>query len=278
MPESVWTRKLADPMHKYALQYSIGDLTPTLCALAGLHFPEDCEARAIPPVIAKQPSSQKILIFCPDAIGEVQRRHYPADFRPIEAISDFRFEAASVMPSVTPVCFATIFSGAAPEVHGIHCYEKPVLRIKTLFDVFAGAGKEVAIVSMNNCSIDRVFRERAVDYFSFRTSEQVNHYTRLLLENSNYDLIVSYDGAYDQSVHQSGRFSDASLGKMRRALQWYLDFVELTDRVWHGYDRTLVFAPDHGAHDIGENEGTHGSDIPDDMVVNHFYRLRYKNT
>ena len=76
------------------------------------------------------------------------------------------------MPSVTPVCYGSIFSGAAPSVHGIQKYEKPVLQVETLFDVFPKAGKRVAIVCCNNCSIDMIFRKRQVDYYSFHSNRE----------------------------------------------------------------------------------------------------------
>lgn len=59
------------------------------------------------------------------------------------------------MPSVTPVCFASMYSGVMPEIHGIMRYEKPVLKIKTVFDALAAAGKRCAIVSTEGDSISK---------------------------------------------------------------------------------------------------------------------------
>ena len=49
--------------------------------------------------------------------------------------TDLEVRYETVMPSVTPVCFGTMYTGAQPEVHGIRRYEKPVIKIDTIFDV-----------------------------------------------------------------------------------------------------------------------------------------------
>src|SRR5258706_14345046 len=50
--------------------------------------------------------------------------------------------------------------------HGIKRYERPVLSCDTIFDALARAGKKVAIVAVRDSSIDLIFRERPIDYFS----------------------------------------------------------------------------------------------------------------
>ena len=48
----------------------------------------------------------------------------------------------------------------------------------------------------------------------------------------------------------------------------------MTERVWQRADRVIAWVPDHGNHVVDEHSGTHGTNTPEDMVVNHFYRLR----
>jgi len=151
---------------KYRTECSIGQLTPTVCALGGVRAPRQCEAVPIEAVVSAAakiiPEGRvgKFLIYNPDAVGDDLWRRYPKIMAPAISDGDIKLSCASVMPSVTPVCFASIYSGASPEVHGIRKYEKPALSVETLFDVFAGAGRKVAIVSRNECSIDR-FSETA---------------------------------------------------------------------------------------------------------------------
>lgn len=66
----------------------------------------------------------------------------------------------TVMPSVTPVCFGTMYTGAQPEVHGIQKYEKPVIKIDTFFDALIRAGKKPVIVATPKCSLSNIYLER----------------------------------------------------------------------------------------------------------------------
>ena len=49
-----------------------------------------------------------------------------------------------------------MYTGAQPEVHGIRKYEKPVIRIDTLWDALVRAGKKAAIVADNKCSMGKL--------------------------------------------------------------------------------------------------------------------------
>ena len=56
--------------------------------------------------------------------------------------ADLTLPLQTVMPSVTPVCFATMYTGAQPEVHGIQSYTKPVVKTDSVFDVLIRNGKK----------------------------------------------------------------------------------------------------------------------------------------
>lgn len=276
-------RELRKYMEQYSVDNSIGDMTPTVCALMGVEEPSCCGGTPIAAVVdqafrvtGKEGGMEKILIFCPDAVGEVHRQKYPEKLARVEKLAGFRFKSASVMASVTPVCFATIFSGASPEVHGIKTYTKPVLTIETLFDVLAKAGKNVAVISRGGCSIDKIFRNSDVDFFSLRTDEAIHKLTRKLLEDSDYDVIVSYFMDYDDFSHKFGPYAEKPVNALETGVQYFETLVSDVDKYWKDFDRAVIWAPDHGNHVIDETSGGHGSNIPEDMVVNHFYRIRSK--
>ena len=267
----------------YRCDNSVGDLTPTVCTITGTRLPEQCGAETIAAiadqterVTGKPDGIEKVLIFCPDAAGEVQRQRLPELFNRVEKIAGFRFLSASVMPSVTPVCFATIFSGASPEVHGIRKYDKPVLTVETLFDVLAEAGKEVAILSINTCSIDCIFRKRKIDYYSLRSDALVHEMTRKLIADSKYDVILSYFTDYDALSHKHGSWSSEAVGALETAVGYFETLVADTEKFWASDNRAVIWAPDHGNHMVDENSAGHGQNIADDMVVNHYYRVRGK--
>ena len=156
---------LQELKERYQRNNSIADLAPTVCGLFGLREPDCCGAAPVAAVmdqaekITNSGKMEKIVLFCTDAMGDHQRELFPEVFRKIEKIAGLRIPSVSVEPSVTPVCYGSIFSGTAPAIHGIMKYEKPVLKVETIFDLLPQYGKKVAIAAVNNCSIDRIFRE-----------------------------------------------------------------------------------------------------------------------
>jgi len=276
------SKSVLDSFRKqYDVLYSIADLTPTICSLFGIPEPDVCGGVPIPAVIDQADKlmggigkTQKAVLFCADALGESQREHFPDVFEKIQSYAGFRFKSACVMPSVTPVCYASIFTGASPSVHGICKYEKPVLQAQTLFDVFAKAGKNVAICAINTCSIDSIFRKRDIDYYSFCDDERPFLCTLDLIEKGNYDLIVSYMTGYDSWMHECGPFSPECAGQARIAGDRFAAIAEKMDVCLGQYNRVLAFVPDHGGHPVSEKEGGHGTEMPEDMIVNHYYRVK----
>ncbi len=265
----------------YHLDHSIADLTPTLCALCGVRPPDVCGGSPIAPVVDQADKlmdgigrTEKVLVFCPDACGEAQRARRPDLFERVKKLAGFQVPSSSVMPSVTPVCYASIFSGASPEVHGIRTYEKPVLPVETLFDVFAESGRSVAICAVNECSIDLIFRRRKIDYFSLRTDEAVFRLSLDLIRRQEYDLIVSYMTGYDHSAHHTGVFSPESMGQLELMADRFEALCAETESAWKPFHRCVAFVPDHGQHAVDDDHGGHGENIPEDMVVNHYYRIR----
>ena len=269
---------------QYNTFYSIGDLTPTLCALWGIREPAACGGKTIAPVLDQADKLmdglgkvEKTVLFCADALGNAQKEYYTEAFEKIRKVAGFEIKSTAVMPSVTPVCFGTIFSGAAPCVHGIMKYEKPVLSVETLFDVFAESGKNVAIIAVNECSIDKIFRQRKVDYYSVRTDEQSFQLARRFIADDTYDLILCYMIGYDAEMHKTGPFSETAAAQAKLAAERFSQFSEDMETYWKKYNRVLSFVVDHGGHSVDEQHGGHGENIPEDMIVNHYYRICEKS-
>ena len=180
-----------------------------------------------------------------------------------------------MFPPKTPVCFASMFTGAPPEVHGIRKYERPVLACDTLFDALARAGKRAAIVAVKGCSMDIIFRNRAIDYFTEDDDAAVLGRTLALLKDDRHDFIVSYNQEYDDTLHRTRHDNQEALAAAGRHVETFVRLWQATEERWSGHSRTLLLAPDHGAHfDAARGKGDHGEDIPEDMDVLHFWRVR----
>ena len=109
---------------------SIASLTPTICHLLGINPPD---VSGEPPLdmvtsIAREDSLplKKCLIIAQDAIGAHLWKAYESDLCKILPLVPLRVPLHSVFPPVTPVCFASIFTGAQPEVHEIQSFIKPI--------------------------------------------------------------------------------------------------------------------------------------------------------
>jgi predicted AlkP superfamily pyrophosphatase or phosphodiesterase len=180
----------------------------------------------------------------------------------------------SVFPPKTPVCFASMFTGAPPEVHGITTYVKPVLECDTLFDALVRAGKRVAIVAVRDSSVDLMFRGRDLDYFSEPDDGLVTRRAEELIHLGKHDFMVVYHQQYDDILHRNTPDAPEALEAAGRHLRSFGDLADAVESAWASENRLIVFAPDHGAHvDPATGRGTHGEDIPDDMQVLHFYGM-----
>jgi len=217
----------------------------------------------------------KCLVYAADAIGEKVFHKYRSSFETVLKHAAVMVPLRAVFPPKTPVCYASMFTGAVPEIHGIRKPEKPVLACDTIFDAFIRAGRRVAILAVAGCSIDRIFRNRNIDYFTEHDHAQAIDRTIGLLESDKHDLIVAYHGGYDDRLHKTTPYCPEAIQVMHDVIDSFERVAHAVEAHWKQYDRMIVFAPDHGAHvSQTTGRGTHGEDIPDDMHIQHFFGLR----
>lgn len=258
--------------------HSIGieRVAATVCGL--LDIPShDGAAHPIPEVLSAAKGAfggkhaDRIFLYNPDAIAQWVYEKYRVDFAPVEDAATLCLPMCSVMPSVTPVCFGTMYSGVLPAGHGIQSYVKPVLTVDTLFDDLLRVGKKPAIVSTAGDSISKIFLEREMDYFIYQTIAECNRKALELIREDRHDLIVLYNGNYDTMMHRHGPEGIEALKALRENTATYAALHEAISTHWGEHRTTLVFAPDHGCHLTADGKGSHGCDDSSDMNVPHFY-------
>ncbi len=256
----------------------ISSVAPTVLSLFNMDIPGGLDP--VNPVLAALGEKKlggapldRAVIYNPDAVGLWLYQKYTDRFAEASVISDLALPMLSVMPSVTPVCFASMYSGVMPEVHGIKKYVKPVLTVKTLFDFLAAAGKKVAIVSTEGDSISKIFLERPIDYFIYDSVEEVNEKALELIRKNEYDLITIYNGNYDGAMHRNGPEGEESMQNLKQNLDFYAVLDSEIKKNYKGKNTLLGFCPDHGCHEIDGGCGSHGLDMEDDMNVIHFYKI-----
>ncbi len=215
----------------------------------------------------------RIFMFNPDAIAQWVYEKYPQLFGEVTSRAGLVLPMQTVMPSVTPVCFGTMYTGAQPEIHGIRKYEKPVIAIDTLFDALIRCGKRPAIISTAGDSMSKIYLEREMDYFIYDTMEQVNAKAAELILADRHDFIAVYNKNYDYIMHRTGPESMESLGELRANARTFGMFDEMIAEHWKQHNTLVGFAMDHGCHEIDGGCGSHGLDMEEDLNIVHLYTL-----
>ena len=257
---------------------SIASLTPTICHLLDIHPPEVSAEPALDMVTStlenNNPPLEKCLIVAQDAIGAHLWREYESELSKILPLVPIRVPLRAAFPPVTPVCFASIFTGAQPEVHGIQSFIKPVLECDTLFDALARANKNVAIVTVEDSCIDLIFRNRDITYFSEKDDKTVKERTLDVIQGDEHDVIIAYQADYDDNLHQTEPFSPICIQAFKQHVQDFTEMAKTANHHWKEENHVVAFTPDHGAHvNASTGKGDHGLDIPEDMDIYHCYGI-----
>ena len=217
--------------------------------------------------------AQKVVIYNPDAIAMWLYQKYTPDFEDVIRYTQVCLPLKTMMPSVTPVCFATMYTGTPPQIHGIQKYEKPVVHTDSVYDALIRAGKKCAIVAQKGCSMAKIFLERDMDYFcDYDDDEGVVRKGIELIKEDKYDFISIYNGWYDHTMHGTKVEHPEALQVFRDECRFFGEIARAVREYYAKYDTFIGFATDHGCHDNPETgRGTHGTDLTDDLNVLHFY-------
>ena len=267
------------PERQLLKQNAIASVTPTLAALMGVEPPGLSSAAPVEELLGEAGRKdidliERCLVYCPDAVGTAAIEENPSLFGPLRVAAPVGVQLRSVFPPKTPVCFASMFTGAPPEVHGVQRYEQRVLECDTLFDALLRGGKRIAIATVKGSSMEVLFNGRGIDIYAEVDDQQVTARAVGLIEDDRHDLVIVYHQEYDDILHKMGLKSAEALSAIKRHVKAFKHLVEACHSGWSRYARMMLFAPDHGAH-VHEATGTgdHGEDIPEDMEVTFFAGL-----
>ncbi|MEG1426655.1 MAG: hypothetical protein RSC76_03100 [Oscillospiraceae bacterium] len=254
---------------------SMTGFAASISACMGIDPPKGAEKDFALPVqllrkkgIAK---AEKLLIYNPDAIGMWLWQKYTPWFAPVLEATDLTVPMCTVLPSVTPVCFGTMYTGVKPEVHGIQRYEKHVIERDSLLDALVRAEKKTAVVAVENSSMAIIFGGRAVDYFILPCDDAVSAKARELILENRHDVILVYNQEYDDVMHRTSPESPEALTALRRHILTFAELAATVKTCWKTYDSLICMATDHGIHTAENGHGTHGFAVEEDLNICHFY-------
>jgi len=255
--------------------YSMTQLAASIAKAMDAEAPKYAEAPipAIQQLVDKKlgGKAERVLIYNPDCLGLWFWQKYTEMYLPVQLHTQLTIPVSSVMPSVTPVNFGTMYTGAMPAVHGIQTYAKPVIRIDSLFDSLRRSGKKIALVAIANSSMGKIFAERDIDYFIEEDDAACTARGLELIQKNEHDLVVVYNMDYDEMIHA---YTPEAPEAMQAAQNNIRDFDRLATAVaenWKQYNSLVVWASDHGNHVEWNGHGNHGEFREEDINVVHFY-------
>ena len=261
---------------------SLDTLCAALCYAMGVEAPEQAAApnealvQYLDAALNRQ-KADRVLMYNPDAVAEWIGQKYAPLMDVVTQKTDVAIPMATVMPSVTPVCFGTMYTGAQPAVHGIQSYTKPVIRIDTIFDALLRAGKRPAIVATEGVSMSKIYLDREMDYFILDTVDAANAKAVELILADKHDFIAVYNGNYDGYMHKHGPESTEALAELRANARTFAMLDDLVKSRWAQHNTLIGFAMDHGCHEIDEGCGSHGLDMDEDINIVHYYKVHKKS-
>ncbi len=255
---------------------SIKATAATITAVLGLEKPnlaQDPIDQVLKLVTKKSKSgkAQKVFVYNPDATGFWTYQKYTYLYTPIMENTQLAIPVLSVFPPVTPVNFASMYTGADPKQHGIEVYEKKLVTIDTVFDALPRQGKKVALLARTDSSMGTIFKGRNIDAYNFDSDREVIEKSLELIDKDEHDVIVAYQMDYDDSIHDTEPESEASMQALTRHLNDGGKIAEYLQEKWAQYDTLFVVAADHGTHKTLMGYGDHYADTEEDMNIMHFY-------
>ncbi len=215
--------------------------------------------------------AERVLIYNPDAIGMWLYQKYNDLFVKVIEHAPICIPVQSVMPSVTPVAFGTMYTGVSPSIHTITKYEKKLITIDSLFDALSRDNKKVALISVQDASMSVIFNERNIDYYIMPYDQEVNEKAKEIINSDLYDVVVVYNQEYDDVMHKTGTESKESINALKNHIKSFDELSIVARNSWKDKNHCLIWATDHGIHDLENGLGTHGSDLEEDLNVLHFY-------
>jgi len=227
----------------------------------------------------------KAFIFHADAVPAYIVEEHEELFEPVRRNTQICTGFNAVMPSITPVCFGAMYSGAYPDENGVPDYLPPMLtpelvqpRISctTVIEALADAGKKVAVVTCSNGCIASMLYGRGADMYIIDGDNDEAMYRAAdeALESDKYDVIFLYQLSFDYTMHEFGPRSKEALKVLDGLTKRFETVAGHVQETWRGHNRLIVFNSDHGSHDVQGHpghKGAHGDNIPEDMQMKWFF-------
>ena len=249
-------------------EYDMRSVAPTVCQVLGVRPPSSAEVEPLEEVVGTMGVVERLAVVVIDAFGASTWAAARMEVPTFNALANRHLiHLRSVMPTITPVNFATMLTGAHPDRHLIRDRAEK-LALETVFDVLREEGRVSATAARAVSSLGILispFADRP-GLAESNTDEEVYALAVEALE-SRVDLLWVQFLDVDDEGHRHGPLSGESAAAAHRDDGYLRGIAEEASRRGYG----LMVLADHGQHTVmredGSMGGTHGSDIDDDVYV-----------
>jgi predicted AlkP superfamily pyrophosphatase or phosphodiesterase len=245
-------------------EYPMTALAPTIAACLGLPAPARATEPPLAAIVEALSPVRRLAVVAPDALGLAIVNRWSAELPYLVSLLDRRrVTLRSVMPTITPVNFATMVTGATPDVHGIATFRDD-FACETLFDVVRVHGGLSAGVGQKGYTGSELLG-RSADFWGKAESNLDEEVETIALDfaaaQAPQFLIVQL-GSTDDALHAHGPSSELVVPKLRETDARLSRMVERLTAL----DYAVIITADHGQHDT-ETGGSHGTPSDEDALV-----------
>ena len=249
------------------VQHSMMDVAPTVSAILRLSPPAQAQGQAIQTIVNDFADARKLAVLAPDAFGEFAWRLWQKEMPYLKSLHTKRsLLLRSVMPSITPVNFATMVTGTDLAGHGINTFNDN-FKCETIFDCLRKAGAKGAGIGIEGYTGERLLARHAdiPGNVGKGTDEDVADKVMDIANEHKPEFIIAQLGRVDDVFHKYGPSSPQVVPMLRETDARLRRLVAGLEPL--GY--AVIILADHGQHDVpGEGKsGTHGTDSPEDCLV-----------
>jgi len=244
-------------------------VAPTVAACLGVRAPAQAVGPVIEEMLATLGGAERLAVIAPDAVGLAIWRRWRERMPFVRGLVEGSGVALrAVMPTITPVNFATMVTGVGPEVHGVGAFSDD-FQCETLFDVLREEGRGSAGCGQPGYTGGELLARFAdvngrVDE---NDDDLVTERVIQIARDERPAFIIAQLGRTDDVLHAHGPAAEETAEALARADGRLAATWEALGPLGYG----MVVLADHGQHEVvwedGKVHGSHGSDCDEDALV-----------
>jgi predicted AlkP superfamily pyrophosphatase or phosphodiesterase len=252
-----------------AKEYPMQAVAPTVAEVLGLDRPDTMEADSIACVVDDLSVVKRVAVLGIDAWGLKQFEHWRERMPFVGSLVEKRFATLrSILPSVTPVNFGCMVTGAEVVVHGARTRDD-TFTCPSLFSLLREAGRKSAGLGRAGYTGDGLLGRHAElsAQDMAETDKDVEDIFVDMVAHELPDFAIVQLGGTDDVFHGYGPYSAEAGDALAEADAWVRRCTDML--LTEGYG-VLILA-DHGQSPVdgaeGELRGSHGTGSDADSLV-----------